>query len=1065
MRAESDCVSPMNHQRSTKRHRIDGLAASVAQMLAGTLVLVITGWTVSAQEQASPTHDPSSSTTDADASANKFLDGVTVRPKPNQASGQVRTLEAQLSFWSANEDFFFLTTGDRGVRVRRSNSTDQVLRGCKLGTPLLITIRAEPRKREWLAVRVEALSHRSPPSTVPAGIGFGEARARYSSFAELHGRVGAAMIDQNADKTIIQVRADGGEATAVIAKAVSPDIVETWVGREVNVTGVLRRIKSKNLRGAKSKLLLMDASQLSASSQLPVMLDAMFPLQRHVGRLVFREGNQRGVLIEQNRRDPILVSSPYVTDCSLNENLEIRCAVEHSTKSKALPIPAYVIVRSKSETTTNADLGVIGRPANNLVEFSGTVKHVSEGSGCREVMLAAADGSLLPIAVEAADELDIDQLSKLRLGNVVRGSGVGVELTSSLRNASTLPHRKLDPRNAAERQIYLASLDGLTVIRSPIELTRQTLWLAGAAIFSVLIAALTWTQLLRRQVDSRTRDLRNVASQMELAFNTVREGILISEKDGSLTQVNRRFEDIFGFTPTPVAGVNVCLDRIGAQFLFPDQFETFRRTLSNRKFNRLEAQLVEPPRTVQIYTNVMQVDSVVDNANSDSSSAMQQRLWAFDDVTTQRRLEDELLQSQKMEIVGQLSGGVAHDFNNLLTVMRASLTMISRRSRDEMPALVEYTSTAKTAIDRAAVLTDQLLHFSRRNTLNRQTQDLHAIVGDACALVIAGSPDSIQIKQTLSAEPLNVDADAPRLEQVIVNLLLNARDAMLPAGGTIRVVTGVIGGDRTDSPRPIVAAADPLSWTSNSEFASQVFIDVEDDGVGMTDDQQDRVFEPFFTTKPSGVGTGLGLSMAHGVITQHGGSISCESTIDSGSTFRVLLPKIDGSEPPTDSALVSDNSEPGPQRIVTASTSELHQNAPLHILLVDDLPMVRGAEESLLAELGHTVESVGSGSRAIEILSAGNDYDLMLLDLSMPDIDGTQVFNLAMKFRPSLPIVICTGRLDEARRHAVFQHAPRRPVFLPKPHTIEQLQARISDAIESVKVDMPDKSSEPRRSV
>ena len=355
------------------------------------------------------------------------------------------------------------------------------------------------------------------------------------------------------------------------------------------------------------------------------------------------------------------------------------------------------------------------------------------------------------------------------------------------------------------------------------------------------------------------------------------------------------------------------------------------------------------------------------------------------DVTEQERLGAQLRQSQKLEAVGRLAGGVAHDFNNLLTVIAAS----TRFAREEVPAdspaqtdLAEVDAAAA----RAAALTRQLLAFGRQQVLRPQVVDLNRVAGDVAGMLRRVIGADVQLVVELSPEPAPVYADAGQLEQVLMNLAVNARDAM-PDGGTLEIRT-----------QRVAASGDLASGGSPSN--AWAALSVRDTGVGMSEATQARVFEPFFTTKPPGQGTGLGLATAYGIVTQSGGHVRVESTLGGGSTFTVLIPEhhdIDASAVPA--APAERREAPGRETI----------------LLVEDEPQVRSLTRRMLERGGYTVLEAPHGAAALRIVDEhGDRLALVLTDVVMPEMGARDFLERLRIRRPMLPALLMSGYSAEA---------------------------------------------------
>ena len=385
------------------------------------------------------------------------------------------------------------------------------------------------------------------------------------------------------------------------------------------------------------------------------------------------------------------------------------------------------------------------------------------------------------------------------------------------------------------------------------------------------------------------------------------------------------------------------------------------------------------------------------------------------DITEERRLAAQLRQSQKMEAVGQLTAGIAHDFNNLLQVITGNAYF----AREGVPAdsgAAEDLVQIQAAAERAASLTRQLLAFSRQQVLHPAPVELDDIVAGMESMLERTLGEHIALATQLEGG-IVINADRHQIEQVIMNLAVNARDAM-PDGGVLLIETRRMHVDHEGAnvPAPLVPG----------EYAALV---VRDTGTGMDAATRARIFEPFFTTKPLGVGTGLGLSMVHGIVHQSGGSISVESNPGIGSAFTVLLPCVDAAETPR----VHDVS------LVPGGAAET-------VLLAEDDAAVRATVRRLLDEAGYTVIEAKNGGEAVARLDEDAEHAIQLLvtDAVMPDAGARDVIEIGQRIRPSLPILVISGHSAEL----VDPDGELGVDVLAKPFTSEQLLRRVRAAID-----------------
>jgi len=351
----------------------------------------------------------------------------------------------------------------------------------------------------------------------------------------------------------------------------------------------------------------------------------------------------------------------------------------------------------------------------------------------------------------------------------------------------------------------------------------------------------------------------------------------------------------------------------------------------------------------------------------------------MEEVAARERAQDQLRQAQKLESIGKLTGGVAHDFNNLLAAVMGNLELLRKRVGDDERAQ-RYISGAVQGAERGAALTQRLLAFARQQDLTPQAVDLKTLIGGMSDLLdrSLGPQVLVNLKLPPGLPPAKVDAN--QVELAILNLAINARDAM-PEGGEITISL------RSETVRRgrDLAAGDYLR------------IDIADTGCGMAPDVAKMAIEPFFSTKPVGKGTGLGLSMVHGLAMQLGGKLGLKSTVGRGTTATLWLPVAPAEARPATIA-------PQVQSFAPAR--------PATILLVDDDPLIATSTCDMLEDLGHTVIETNSGPSALEVLRGHQAIDLMVTDYAMAGMTGVELAKAAKSLRPSLPILLATGYAD-----------------------------------------------------
>ena len=395
----------------------------------------------------------------------------------------------------------------------------------------------------------------------------------------------------------------------------------------------------------------------------------------------------------------------------------------------------------------------------------------------------------------------------------------------------------------------------------------------------------------------------------------------------------------------------------------------------------------------------------------------------IEDITERKRMEEEVRQLQKLEAIGRLSGGIAHDFNNILSVIvGVGNTLLPELTDPDHRQQVEEIIRAG---ERGAGLTRQFLAFSRKQVLQPELLDLNDVIHHLEPMLRRLIRADIDLLTMPAPDLWPVEADKSQIEQVVLNLVVNARDAM-PGGGTLRIDTAnaTLPRDFTEAHTGVVAG-------------EYVALGVSDSGHGMDDATRKRLFEPFFTTKDVGKGTGLGLATIYGIVKQSGGYIAVVSAVGQGSSFKVFLPRAAVPVGPVDTV---DSVTPRPQARAEGAASP--PPADIHVLLVEDEPALRRAIERMLTRIGHRVTVVASGAEALELLgSARLIPDVLLTDLVMPGMSGDVLARRIQEILPDVRVLPMSGYIDDAimQRHFIKSGAP----FLQKPFTSAELASAI----------------------
>ncbi len=487
----------------------------------------------------------------------------------------------------------------------------------------------------------------------------------------------------------------------------------------------------------------------------------------------------------------------------------------------------------------------------------------------------------------------------------------------------------------------------------------------------------------------------------------VNQAIIATDATGHVTYWNEAAERLFGWPEADVRG-QVASTVLETRWLGPGGRDAYLATLlSNDVWN---GEIVQKTRQGDELVVDVSIRLLRDAQGNPSAAIASMR-----DATERLRLEEQLRQSQKMEAIGLLAGGVAHDFNNLLAVILGFSELAVRKLPPGHP-VAEQLSEVFDAARRGGDLTRKLLAFSRKQIIQPRALDLGATVGDFTRLLARILGEDVDLVVEGSPTPLLIRADPVQLEQVLLNLCTNARQAM-PKGGSLRLSMRASAFDEARVRRE--------PW---GHVGSYVELAVSDTGVGMDDATRLRVFEPFFTTKAEG--TGLGLATVYGIVRQHGGFVHVESVPAHGTTFRVFLPCADAGEA---GAVVPSAISSHQRRLRGAET----------ILLAEDEPSLRNLVSTTLTELGYRVVATADGEEAVQAYQRqGSEIALVLLDVVMPRLDARAAYERMAALRPDVRVLFMTGYAPESTRLAELISSGGLPV-IEKPFTPSALAAKV----------------------
>ena len=520
---------------------------------------------------------------------------------------------------------------------------------------------------------------------------------------------------------------------------------------------------------------------------------------------------------------------------------------------------------------------------------------------------------------------------------------------------------------------------------------------------ATLILALDLTE--RRQAEEA---LQRSEQLYRILVETIPDALIMTDPEGRITFASPQALALGGFEHA-----EELVGKPGTDFVAPDErgeiTEGIRKRIESGGIRRKPARLLRRDGT-DISTEIS--SAVV----KDEKGQVQAIVVIASDLSEKRQLEEQLRHARKMDAIGTLAGGVAHDFNNLLTPILGYADILEtqavRGSR-----VYEAATLIKSAALRASELAGQLLGFARRGKTITASVDLHRIVYDTAALLERTIDRRITISLRLEADTALLNGDPGQLELMVMNLAVNARDAM-PGGGELELRTRNVDlGEAACSAR--------LELTPGR----YVVLRVRDTGAGMSEQVAQRVFEPFFTTRPEGQGTGMGLAMVYGIVKNHGGAVSVQSEVGKGTTFELFLPADEG-------VAAVDGSEPERQSIYGRGL----------VLVVDDEEPVRQVVSSMLTELGYSVVTAGNGQEGIEIFrKRRSEIDLVILDVTMPVLDGVACFGELRQIDPEVRVVVSTGHAVDRAAQLLLDRGARG--FVQKPFVKSDLSQALAKAL------------------
>ncbi len=547
----------------------------------------------------------------------------------------------------------------------------------------------------------------------------------------------------------------------------------------------------------------------------------------------------------------------------------------------------------------------------------------------------------------------------------------------------------------------------------------------------------TRTLVLSRQAGAASDDeLRAAEVRFTRFFNNTPIAIASFDADGMMMQSNAPFQRLFA----PVMAHAKTKDGVNIEHLCArDDAVAMATAMASANEGRAEIPYVDsilPGVTSQIADEECSVRFFVSTVSDGAAAVAGERseraiLYAIE-MTEQKALERQMAQGQKMQAIGQLAGGIAHDFNNVLTAIIGFSDLLLANHRPSDPSFQDIMNIKQNA-NRAATLVRQLLAFSRKQTLRPQTLSVPDVLSDLRMLLtrLMGEKVSLDINHGRDLWP--VRADLGQFEQVLVNLCVNARDAINDAGkdgGSVTITTHNVEADQLGRSFARKDVPD----------ADYVVVEVADTGTGMSAEVMEKIFDPFFSTKEVGKGTGLGLSTVYGIIKQSGGFIYADSEQGKGTTFRILLPRHE----PTDTE-VAELAAENQQKV--EKPRDLAGSAT--ILFVEDEDAVRAVGARTLANRGYTVHEAENGEEALELFEElGETIDLIVSDVVMPEMDGPSLLNAVRKSGSRVPFIFASGYAEDAFEKNLPAAEHGKFGFLPKPYSLKHLATAVKEALE-----------------
>lgn len=897
-------------------------------------------------------------------------------------------IQAVVNLWYAQDELLFVSADDVSIYVKLPAELYAENLEMPPGTQVEIRGKCDVESQMIYAKQLEILGHGRPTDPIDVSASSLAMGSNWSQRVRMQALV--ESVSHHSDSTHLNLRDGPTQFMAQILGPVRVDFARKLLGSKIELVATMDYEMDEFQRpififcriDRHDRVRILERADDSPPKRTPKPKGPISKIHSAVpGRMIDLSGQvtyrvEQSALIE-DRSGGFMIHGPLVRFLELDEMVEISGTL---AKRNASPTVNPVFIRRglAAPPLPPRDVSANRIAGQNVplrsYSIVGNLERYSSHGRRRKLLLS--DGDLKFTATFDASDTEFDELQL--------GDARTVEIRGLVRTTNTLD-RQFRIRASSPRDV--------SVLRRWERVDTQWLQLVGQVTLVLLTLATGWGIALRIQVRKKTRRLRQLTAHLNSSQEAIREGLMIIDLQGTLISSTKRIHDILQIQPDNRAHkireqLAACVDDAAA-------FRRFWNECTSliEKTDTHEARLRGGKQFVTVYTAPVR----------DSSGKTIARVWAFDDITERKDLESSLVQSQKMDAVGRLAGGVAHDFNNLLMAISGNLELAKLAGPSSK--VTKSLEAAEMATDQAARLVKNLLGFSRQSGLDLTVANPNDLILDLYQLVARTLRANVEIQLALSQDLGSARLDQTQFQQVLLNICLNARDALQDGRGWIRIET------------------------MNLSQAEGDFIEIKisDNGAGMSDEVRDKIFEPFFTTKPTGKGTGLGLAMSYGIVRQHAGTISCSSREGEGTCFQILLPRCADEAP-----------QPIPDS--TQQNADYTQGGRIRVLLGEDSELIRESSATMLSSAGFEVNAVSNGRELIEAFEQDHKYDVAIVDLNMPVLSGRETFRSLRSLSAGIPIIMCSGQTFDWDEFSSFTGEPP-AAFLQKPYRKNRLLA------------------------